>query len=71
MSANDNGGSDLFGQKKKSAKNRRAAIYVRMSTEHQQYSTKNQGDAISVYAQANGFDMALLHESVRGTVTQS
>src|SRR6202000_377436 len=28
----------------------RAAMYVRMSTEHQQYSTKNQADAIEKYA---------------------
>jgi hypothetical protein len=29
----------------------RAAEYVRMSTEHQQYSTENQGDAIREYAE--------------------
>ena len=29
----------------------RAAEYVRMSTEHQKYSTENQGDAIRVYAE--------------------
>ena len=28
----------------------RAAQYVRMSTEHQQYSTENQGDKIREYA---------------------
>src|SRR5271156_4492441 len=28
----------------------RAAMYVRMSTEHQQYSTENQADAIRKYA---------------------
>ena len=28
----------------------RAAMYVRMSTEHQQYSTTNQADAIEKYA---------------------
>ena len=28
----------------------RAAQYVRMSTEHQQYSTENQADAIREYA---------------------
>jgi DNA invertase Pin-like site-specific DNA recombinase len=32
----------------------RAAQYVRMSTEHQQYSLENQADAIARYAQANG-----------------
>ena len=33
----------------------RAAQYVRMSTEHQQYSTENQEDAIRRYAEARGF----------------
>ncbi len=32
---------------------RRAAQYVRMSTEHQQYSIANQSAAISLYAAAN------------------
>ena len=32
-----------------------AAQYMRMSTEHQQYSTENQGDAIREYAQKRGF----------------
>lgn len=32
----------------------RAAQYVRMSTEHQKYSTENQGDAIRRYAEARG-----------------
>jgi hypothetical protein len=31
----------------------RAAQYVRMSTEHQQHSTKNQSEAISRYAEAH------------------
>lgn len=33
----------------------RAAEYVRMSTEHQQYSTENQADAIRQYAARRGF----------------
>ena len=33
----------------------RAAQYVRMSTEHQQYSTDNQSDAIAIYAEKRGF----------------
>jgi len=33
---------------------RRAAQYVRMSTEHQQYSTENQGDRIRDYAAHHG-----------------
>ncbi len=32
----------------------RAAMYVRMSTEHQQYSTENQADSIEKYAIAQG-----------------
>src|SRR6478672_8066005 len=32
----------------------RAAEYVRMSTEHQQYSTENQRDAIRQYAKSRG-----------------
>jgi len=35
----------------------RAAIYVRMSTEHQKYSTENQGDAIARYAAERGMDI--------------
>src|SRR5262245_62451093 len=35
----------------------RAAQYVRMSTEHQQYSTSNQGDIIRDYAQRRGFEI--------------
>src|ERR1700749_1983470 len=33
---------------------RRAAMYVRMSTEHQQYSIANQSDAIEKYASQRG-----------------
>ncbi len=33
----------------------RAAQYVRMSTEHQQYSTVNQNDTIKEYAERRGF----------------
>ena len=32
-----------------------AAVYVRMSTEHQQYSTSNQMDVIREYATKQGF----------------
>lgn len=35
----------------------RAAQYVRMSTEHQQYSTLNQEDAIREYAERRGFEI--------------
>ena len=34
-----------------------AAQYVRMSTEHQRYSTENQSDAILQYANRYGFDV--------------
>ena len=34
-----------------------AAQYVRMSTEHQQYSTENQSDEIRQYADAHGFEV--------------
>jgi DNA invertase Pin-like site-specific DNA recombinase len=36
---------------------RRAAEYVRMSTEHQQYSTENQARIIEEYAQRRGFQI--------------
>jgi DNA invertase Pin-like site-specific DNA recombinase len=36
----------------------RAAEYVRMSTEHQQYSTENQGDKIREYAARRGIEIA-------------
>jgi DNA invertase Pin-like site-specific DNA recombinase len=35
----------------------RAAEYVRMSTEHQQYSTENQGDVIREYAAKRGLEI--------------
>lgn len=35
----------------------RAAQYVRMSTEHQQYSTENQSGAIARYAKAHGMEI--------------
>lgn len=36
---------------------KRAAEYVRMSTDHQQYSTDNQAAAIRAYAERRGFDI--------------
>ncbi len=36
---------------------KRAAIYVRMSTEHQQYSTENQGDVVREYAAKRGLEI--------------
>ena len=35
----------------------RAAEYVRMSTDHQKYSTENQSDAIKQYAEARGIEI--------------
>ena len=35
----------------------RAAQYIRMSTEHQQYSTENQRDAIAEYAKRRGYEI--------------
>jgi DNA invertase Pin-like site-specific DNA recombinase len=34
-----------------------AAQYLRMSTEHQQYSLDNQADAIRKYVDAQGFEI--------------
>ena len=36
---------------------KRAALYVRMSTEHQQYSTSNQRDVILAYANLRGLEV--------------
>ena len=38
-----------------------AAQYIRMSTEHQQYSTQNQADTIREYAQRRSFRIAKTH----------
>jgi hypothetical protein len=35
----------------------RAAEYVRMSTDHQQYSTQNQADKIREYAERHGIEI--------------
>jgi DNA invertase Pin-like site-specific DNA recombinase len=50
--------SEVFGAKPvPAAQFLRAAQYVRMSTEHQQYSTENQSDVIRVYAEAHGMNI--------------
>ena len=41
----------------RAAQPRRAAQYVRMSTEHQRYSTENQSDAIAHYAAQRGVEI--------------
>ena len=38
-----------------------AAAYVRMSTEHQQYSTSNQLDVIREYAKRRGLEIVKLY----------
>ena len=40
----------------------RAAQYVRMSTEHQKYSTENQSDTIHRYAEQRGFTLVRTYE---------
>lgn len=40
----------------------RAAQYVRMSTEHQKYSTENQAEAIAAYAARRGFEIIKTYE---------
>src|SRR6266581_9242914 len=40
----------------------RAAEYVRMSTEHQRYSTENQGEIIRRYAEERGFTLVRTYE---------
>jgi DNA invertase Pin-like site-specific DNA recombinase len=46
----------MTGGDKESSK-KRAAVYVRMSTEHQQYSTSNQMDTLSEYAKCRGYEI--------------
>ena len=38
-----------------------AAAYVRMSTEHQQYSTENQLDTIKLYAAAHSLEIVKIY----------
>jgi DNA invertase Pin-like site-specific DNA recombinase len=46
-----------MGREDKNAALNRAAAYVRMSTEHQQYSTSNQMDVILDYAKRRGLEI--------------
>ncbi len=41
----------------------RAVEYVRMSTEHQQYSTENQADKIREYARQRGIEIVRTYAS--------
>ena len=38
-------------------KPKRAAQYLRMSTDHQKYSTENQADAIAEFARSRGMEI--------------
>ena len=49
--------SEVVGAKAVGSARLRAAQYVRMSTEHQQYSTENQSDVILRYGEENGMDI--------------
>ena len=44
------------------SKSVRAAQYVRMSTEHQQYSTENQAEVIARYAAEHGMEIVATYE---------
>jgi len=56
---NESGGtvSEDKNNDKNDATEARAAEYVRMSTEHQKYSTENQGDIIHKYAARKGYQI--------------
>jgi hypothetical protein len=45
----------------------KAAQYVRMSTEHQKYSTENQAEIINLYAAQRGFEIVLRIPVIVGT----
>lgn len=49
--------SRLHGETSRTDRTGRAAQYVRMSTEHQKYSTSNQADVIARYAEARGLSI--------------
>ena len=46
----------------KEARAKQAAMYVRMSTDHQKYSTENQAQAINEYAQKKGLSIVRIYE---------
>lgn len=51
-----------FGQQNKDGQGpRRAAMYVRMSTDHQKYSTENQADAIREYAERHNMEIIVTY----------
>ena len=50
-------GTDHHSSASGSVNPKRAAQYLRMSTEHQRYSTQNQAEAISQYAESRGMEI--------------
>lgn len=56
------GGTSAPNQRSAEARPIRAAEYVRMSTEHQQYSTENQRDVIRQWAENRGFVVTRTYE---------
>jgi len=52
-----------FFDKNAKPKPRRAAVYMRMGTEHQNYSVENQAAAISEYAVRHGIEIVANYES--------
>ena len=57
MAVSDAGDRRLEAEQQEQPALVRAAQYVRMSTEHQQYSTENQADVIRDYAAQRGFEI--------------
>jgi DNA invertase Pin-like site-specific DNA recombinase len=57
MNVVDSGQHTLLGSSLEPVKPSRAAEYVRMSTEHQKYSTENQAEAIRRYADQRGIQI--------------
>jgi hypothetical protein len=49
----------------------RAAQYVRMSTDHQRYSTENQSDAILQYAERRGLEIVRTYADEGGLPAKS
>jgi hypothetical protein len=51
------------------SKSVRAAQYVRMSTEHQQYSTENQAEVIARYAAEHGMEIVAISAMILSCTT--
>ena len=59
MSGNDRYSDDLRNEEE--LRPRKAAMYVRMSTDHQKYSTENQGVAIREYADRRNIELVKIY----------